>query len=77
MGRCTGGQTLRSLPFLAVFPTIAIYVGEHDASVWRGAYVLALSSGLTSPECTPLPISRGASRRSVLCEALPSVRRGA
>ena len=35
MGRCTGGQTLRSLPFLAGFPTIAIYVGEHDANVWR------------------------------------------
>jgi len=33
--RCTGGQALRSLPFLAGFPTIAIYVGEHDASVWR------------------------------------------
>jgi len=32
---CTGGQILRSLPFLAGFLTIAIYVGEHDASVWR------------------------------------------
>jgi len=35
VGRCTGGQTLRSLPFLAGCPTIAIYVGEHDAKVWR------------------------------------------
>jgi len=35
VGRCTGGQTLRSLPVLAGILTIAIYVGEHDANVWR------------------------------------------
>jgi len=35
VSRCKGGQTLRSLPFFAGFPTIAIYVVEHDASVWR------------------------------------------
>ena len=40
MGRCTGGQTLRSLPFIAGCPTIAINVGEHDAKVWR-AYARA------------------------------------
>jgi len=34
VSRCTGGQTLRSLLFRAGFPTIAIYVGDHDASVW-------------------------------------------
>jgi len=40
VGRCTGGQTLRSLPFIAGCPTIAINVGEHDAKVWR-AYARA------------------------------------
>ena len=35
MTRCPGGQALRSLPFLARFPTIEIYVGENDVSVWR------------------------------------------
>jgi len=43
VGPCTGGQTLHFLPFLAGFPTIAIYVGEHDANAWRahaGAHVV-------------------------------------
>jgi len=35
VGRCTGGQTLHSLPFLSSFPSIAISVGDHDAGVWH------------------------------------------